>query len=339
MKRFEKTLAKTARSLAATVIMPLALLLALLQTACGQQTFAVEQGSSNFGQQVTYNTEVDVLWVVDTSGSMAKRQAEVAKQIPFFIEGLNATGLDYQIGVTTMDMSGSGSKGRLIAQAGTPLILTKSTSNLVNILAGRVMAGESGSPVERGREAMLAALNLAKLNGANAGFLRQNSLLNVIFVTDEEDESDNAVDYIAELDAIKPVLPLGDRSWVAHFMGVSPSDPTCKTAEWGFSSPGTRYISLASASGGASESICDADFRRALTNVRSRVLEMLTEFPLDRPPVEASIQVFVDGVEIPRSETNGWTYRKSANVIRFHGTAIPKAGARIHVAFDPEGLK
>lgn len=314
-------------------------MIAITQGGCGGQTFGVESGSSNFGQAVTYNTEVDVLWVIDTSGSMAKRQVEVAKQMPAFVDGLNATGLDYHIGVTTMDMSGGGAKGRLIAQSGTPMVLTKQTPNLVNILAGRVQAGENGSPVERGREALMSALAMTSPDKANAGFLRTNSLLNVIFVSDEEDESDNSVDYVASLDTIKPILPLGDRSWVAHFVGVVPNDATCQTAEWGFSSPGTRYIGLANASGGATESICDADFRRALTNVRSRVLEMLTEFPLDRKPVVASIKVVVDGIVIPNSETNGWTYRAAANSIRFHGTSIPKAGARISVTFDPDGLK
>lgn len=325
-------------SIAMSPLLLMAPLVALL-TGCGEQTFSVEAGSSNFGQQVTYNTEVDVLWVVDTSGSMAPRQAELAQQVPIFIDGLNATGLDYNIGVTTMDMSGSGNRGRLIAQTGTPMVLRKSTPNLIGLLAGRIQAGQNGSPVERGREAMMTALTASRPGSFNEGFLRENSLLNIIFVTDEEDESDNSVNYVAALDQLKPLLPLGDRSWVAHFIGVTPNDPSCRTAEWGFSSPGVRYINLATASGGAFESICDADFRRALTNVRSRVLELLTEFPLDRKPNPDTIKVVVDGLEIPRSEINGWSYRVSANVIRFHGSAIPKTGSRISVTFDPEGLK
>lgn len=313
--------------------------LALFQSACGGQKFSVEESSSNFGQQVTYNKQVDVLWVIDTSGSMAARQAALAAQMPIFIDGLNATGLDYQIGVTTMDMSGSGARGKLVAQTGTPLVLTKTTPNLTNILAGRVQAGETGSPTERGREAMMAALDLSGAGKSNAGFLRQDSLLNVIFLSDESDKSDNNVNYVTLLDVLKPVLPLGDRSWVAHFIGVTPTDASCQSAQWGFSSPGTQYIALATASGGSSESICGADFRSALTNVKSRVLEMLTEFPLDRKPNEATIKVVVDGVVVAKNDTNGWTYRASVNSIRFHGTAIPKAGARIAVTFDPEGLK
>ncbi len=307
--------------------------------ACGKQNFAVEEASSNFGQQVTYNTEVDVLWIVDTSSSMAKHQELLANQVPVFLEGLNATGLDYQIGVTTMDMSGSGAGGQLLAQTGTPKVLKKSTPNLAGLLAARLKAGENGSPVERGREALMAALEQSKAGMANDGFLRPNSLLNVIFLSNEEDQSNSAIDYVAALDLIKPILPLGDRSWISHFMGVMSSDSACQTADWGFSSPGTRYMDLAAASGGAKESICDADFKRALTNVRSRVLEVLTEFPLDRAPAVATIRVFVDGVEIAKSDVDGWSYRESANSIRFHGAAIPKAGARIKVDFDPEGLK
>jgi hypothetical protein len=316
-----------------------AIMLCLASLGCGAQKFSVEEESKNFGQQVTYNSEVDVLWVVDTSASMKTHQDLLASQVPLFIEGLNATGLDYQIGVTTMDMSSSGARGRLLAQTGTPRILKKSTPNLIGLLAGRIQAGEGGSPVERGREAMLEALRLSRAGGANDGFLRANSLLNVIFLTNEEDQSDDSVNYVSALDAFKPLLPYGDRSWLAHFMGVTSSDSACKSAEWGYASPGLRYIDLATASAGSQESICDADFKRALTNVRSRVLEVLTDFPLEREPKISTIRVYVDGTEVPKSDTQGWSYRQAANSIRFHGSAIPKAGSRIKVDFDPVGLK
>lgn len=317
----------------------LTVLLAIGLGGCGAQNFSIEPAGSNFAQTVTMNKEVDVLWVVDTSGSMAAHQNNIAAQVSKFVDSLNATGLDYHIGVTSMDMSGSGARGRLVAQTGTPVVLTKSTPNLIGLLIGRLKLGEVGSATERGREATLEALTLTASGKANSGFLRKDALLNVIFLSNEDDKSDDLVDYVAELDAIKPPLPLGDRSWIAHFLGVMPNDPTCTSAPWGVKLPGYRYIELVDASGGAKESICDADYSRALTNVKARVLEISTEFPLDRKPIEASIKVYVNGIEIPKSEVNGWTYRASANAIRFHGTAIPAAGAGIHVAFDPEGLK
>ncbi|HRK06971.1 MAG TPA: hypothetical protein PLZ57_04315 [Pseudobdellovibrionaceae bacterium] len=305
---------------------------------CGGQKFAVEEENSSFGQVATWNTEVDVLWVVDTSSSMAKHQDRLASQVGLFIDGLNRTGLDYRIAVTSMDMSGSGLRGRFYAQAGTPKILTANTPNLVSVLAGRLRLGESGSPVERGREAMQAALSSPLASSDNAGFLRANALLNVIYLSDEEDQSPS-IDYATWLDSIKPPLPLGGRNWLAHFMGVMPSDPNCFTSEWGFSSVGYGYLNLVDASGGSKESICDGNLQRALTNVRARILEVITEFALDRKPNIASIKVYVDGQLVAQDATNGWTYRESTNSIRFHGSAIPGVGARIHVQFDPEGLK
>lgn len=307
----------------------------LFTVGCGQQIFSVEPGSTEFGQQVQYSKDVDVLFVVDTSGSMAKHQEQMAAQVPVFIEGLNATGLDYQIAVTTMDMSGTGERGKLLAQTGTPAILNRSTPNLTNILAQRIRAGESGSPLERGREAALAAINGA----SSTGLLRENSLLNIIFLSNEEDDSSDAIDYVAALDQVRPKLPYGDRSWLVHFMGVLPNTTDCQTAGWGYSSPGLRYVSLAQASSGTSGSICDANFKNALTNVRARVLEVTTEYFLDREPIVKTIKVKVDGIEVPNNEVNGWTYYPPAKSIRFHGTQIPKAGARIKVSFDPEGLK
>ena len=120
---------------------------------------------------------------------------------------------------------------------------------------------------------------LASTNGYNDGFLRTNALLVVIFLSNEDDQSATA-DYGSFLDQIRPPLAAtGQRSWVAQFMGVTDTDSSCKTSQWaqaGYSEVGTKYISLANQSGGDSEAICDADLRRALTNVKARVLEVVT---------------------------------------------------------------
>lgn len=310
-----------------------------LLISCSDQKFAVEEESNNFGQRVTYNTQVDVLFVVDTSSSMGPRQTLLANQVPAFLKGLNDTGLDYHIGVTTMDMSSNGQRGKLLAGAGEPRVLTKATANLGSVLANRIQAGETGSPVERGQEAMIEAVRLSTLGDYNEGFLRDQALFNVVFLSDEEDQSDSSVNYIDALDFIKPLLPYGDRSWITHLIGIMPSDPSCQTADWQYSSPGLRYMELATQSFGTVSSICDADFKKALTNVRSRILEVTTDFPLARRPLVETIRVFINGIEIPKSETNGWTYRETVNMIRFHGTAIPKDGSRIRVDFDPAELK
>ncbi len=316
--------------LAATVAMTI---------GCSEQKFGLAPESQEFGNKIAYNTEVDVLWVIDTSSSMDKHQSLLAQQVGLFVDSLNTTGLNYQIAVTTMDMSASGAKGKFL---GSPAVLKASTPNLTSVLSSRLQVGATGSPVERGLEAMKASVSAPlATTGTNVGFLRPNALLAVIFLSNEDDQSVSE-DYAAFLDSVRPPLPSGDRSWVAQFMGVTPDDLTCKTSEWdaaGYSEVGTKYIALAAASGGNSEAICDADLRRALTNVKSRILEILTEYKLARTPNLATLEIYINGVKIPQDATNGWTYLASSNSIRFHGTAVPRSDASILVKYDPTGTK
>jgi hypothetical protein len=313
--------------------------------ACNKQQFGLQAASQEFAQRVKYSKAVDVLWVIDTSGSMSSHQTLLAQQMELFVTGLNASGLDYQMAVTTMDMSSTGEKGRFVAQTNTPVILTPTTPNLLGVLAGRIQLGDNGSPVERGLQAMMAALSSPlATTGANSGFLRSDSLLVINFLSNEDDtaspvtDSNRPVaDYTSFLDSVRPPLAYGDRSWVANFMGVIQGDPSCTTMGQ-YSSYGLKYMALADASGGAKESICDGDLRSGLVNIKARILEVVTEYPLNREPSVSSIRVVVNGRAVPGDAQNGWTYYAAANSIRFHGTAVPAPESTIVVTFDPAGL-
>lgn len=313
-------------------------------SGCNQQKFGLGSETQEFGQKVAYNTQVDVLWVIDTSSSMDTYQNQLAPQMGVMVGAMNQTGLDYHMAVTTMDMGSGGAKGKFVAASGTPLVLTSQTPNLTNILAQRIQLGGAGSPVERGLEAMKAALSspLATSTGNNAGFLRPNALLVIVFLSNEDDQSASA-DYASFLDTIRPPLAAtGERSWLAQFMGVTDSDSSCKTSQWsqaGYSEIGSKYIALANESGGVSEAICDADLRRALTNVKARILEVMTEYRLDRTPNLTTLAVYVNGGLVPQDATNGWTYYASNNSVRFHGTAVPPVDSSIRIAYDPSGIK
>jgi len=315
-----------------------------LAAGCNNQQFGLAPESQEFGQKVTYNTQVDVLWVIDTSSSMDTYQNQLAPQMGLFVDAMNQTGLDYHMAVTTMDMSASGVKGKFVSSAGTPLILTSQTPNLTQVLSQRIQLGGNGSPVERGLEAMKAALSspLASSSGYNAGFLRKDALLVVVFLSNEDDQSASA-DYGAFLDSVRPPLATtGERSWLVQFMGVTDSDPSCKTSQWsqaGYSEIGAKYIALANESGGVSEAICDADLKRALTNVKARVLEVMTEYRLDRSPDLTTLAVYVNGALVPQDASNGWTYYSANNSIRFHGTAVPPVDSTIRISYDPTGIK
>jgi hypothetical protein len=320
---------------------------AAILSGCNAQQFSLPGSANSFAETATYTHSVDILWVIDNSGSMGtgtatvpSRQQMLSSQVGLFINGLNQTGLDYQMGVTTMDMSPTGPDGRFIYQTGTPVLMNSATSNLLTDLAGRIGASPGGgSPVARGMDSVIALTSAPLINGPNAGFLRPNSLLVLIFLTDENDASSaNPSNDVAYLNALRPPFLQGDTGWVANYMGVMPNDPNCTTSAWQYSSPGTRYINLATASGGDSESICSGDLTSALTGVTSRILEVTTAYPLNGAPDPTTIVVTVNGVIVPQAAINGWTYDSTDNTIRFNGTAIPVIGSSINVTFNPAHL-
>ncbi|MCM2281854.1 MAG: hypothetical protein NDI61_08410 [Bdellovibrionaceae bacterium] len=316
----------------------LALMLSL--GGCAGQKFGLAPESKTFGHKVEYNTEVDVLLVIDTSGSMAQHQEQLAAQIPDFVAALDRTRLDYRVAVTTMDMGNGGAKGRFVAGPGkAPAVLPFHYPDLSRVLSERVRLGELGGTVERGLQAMKAALTSPNLEYDNAGFLRKDSLLAVVFLSNEEDES-VPDDYISFLDKLKPMLATGERSWISHFIGVLPNDKSCNSARWNYRDPGMKYMALAQASGGRSESICSADLHMAVDKIKSRIIEIVTEYSLgDRAANPETIKVYVNGQLLAEDSINGWTFNESRNSITFHGTGVPLPGSMIHVDFTPEGIK
>lgn len=158
----------------------------------------------------TASNKVDILVIVDNSGSMSVEQQNLASPFNGFISRLNSSGLDWQIGVTSTDVcpetapegfcpSGlNGARGRFMGAPGSnPAFgnqyIIKPGSNAQQLFAQRVQRGsEVGSGDERG----IFAANLAvdQRNSANAGFFRDNSNLAVVILSDEDERSVNAAD-------------------------------------------------------------------------------------------------------------------------------------------------
>ena len=99
-----------------------------------------------------------------------------------------------------------------------------------------------------------------------------------------------------------------------------------------------RQNELATLTGGILGSLC-ADFGTTLSTISNKIIELSTQFYLDRIPRAGSLRVFVGGIEVPLDSTNGFSYNATNNSITFHGTAVPTAGAQISVSYDPTELR
>ncbi|KYG62062.1 hypothetical protein AZI85_07630 [Bdellovibrio bacteriovorus] len=310
---------------------------AMMLMACAQDVkFDLPADSDNFDQNVTYNNKVDILWIVDNSSSMLKHQQSLSSQVPDLVTKLNSLKMDYHMAVVTTSVGGTNPDGGKFI--GSPKFVTKSTPDLVNSLKSRMIVGEAGSSNERGLQSMEIALSPSYLANEGRGFFREDALLVVIALSNENDKSpvSNPVAYYTNvLDSLKRPWVDGSRSWVFNFIGVLPTSINCSTFN-DYSESGLTFIDIAKASGGVTESICSSSLTTAVTNIRSRIYQILTDFKLSKKPLIETITVKINGVSIPRSNVNGWDYIESINAVRFYGSAVPAADASIKVDFKPK---
>ena len=213
------------------------------------------------------------------------------------------------------------------------------------MLADRIVAGQSGSDNERGLDA-LAFVTGSYASTQAPGFIRNDALFTVIILGDENDNSSefgngDTDDFIHYMNTFKPPFKEGGRAWVANYIGTI-QNQNCDNLG-GTVSIGTKYMRLVNASGGVNESICVADLSNAVSNIKARIVDMITAYRLKDVPNKSTLKVFVGGVQISEDAQNGWTLeQETANgkityIVKFHGSAVPGADQSISIDYTPAG--
>jgi hypothetical protein len=320
------------------VIAALVLMMSVVQVGCGANgaaaNFDLDQTGQNFGQKILYNNKVDIVFIVDNSSSMAQNQNRLNAQIPTLVSVLRSLKMDYHIVAISTSMGLGGDGGKFL---GSPMILSSETANLETLLQQKIILGEAGSNNERGLFSLETALSTSYLSTEGAGFLRDDALLAVIALSDEDDKSGKTASYYANfLDKLKPASPDGRKSWIFNFIGVLENSSVCRTFN-DYSEVGTTQMQLAELSGGNKESLCSNNLSAAVSNIKTRIVQILTDFYLKSRPVKETLKVAVNGKFVSESITNGWTYIEDGTkyIIQFHGEAIPAADADIRVDYTP----
>lgn len=318
--------------------------LTALLAACGNDSKLHRVSHTDtFYQEVT--DKVDILWVVDNSLSMGDEQEELGSKISSFIDAVAGTDLDWQMGVVTTDMEDDTQSGRL---QGGPLILTPDTANYENKFYKLVtQVGINGSDKEAGIDAAIQALTAPLAEGYNAGFLRDEAKLSVVYLSDENDCTnrgslsgyDGAACY-DHSDLLTPVSDLireydeikGDSRMIVSSIVGPPISAGCVGAV-----PGPRYETMADAFGGIQASICESDFSSVMEDLGLQSAGLYTSFRLTYAAVPESIEVYIDDVSVAQSDTNGWTYDETYQILYFHGAAVPDWGTTITVSYEVAG--
>lgn len=182
--------------------------------------------------------KMDIVFVVDDSGSMQEEQVNLAQNFPRFIDVLDeyesksGAKLDYRVAVTTSGVSSrfkvqtplgtisqseKGMDGAFRMESScrsTRRWVERSDPNPDRTFACEAQVGTKGPGNEMPLEALKLALVDRMQDGTNAGFLRPDALLAVVIMTDEDDcsrrDNDYVVDSFSTCDATPQIQPVAD---------------------------------------------------------------------------------------------------------------------------------
>lgn len=254
-----------------------------------------------------YHELLDVVWVVDNSGSMSDDLRTVSANFSSFIQVFADLDTDWQIAVVTTDMDDPNDSGRIQG----PLI-TPDMDDPIGEFVAQVDQGSSGSGSEQGFSAVQAALTDPLLTGYNAGILRDDAALAVVVISDEDDSSfTSASSFSSWLSGLKSDEAYTTFSAICEDFLIS-----CY-----------KYGEAADTTGGIVGDIASTDYITVLEDISMTSAGLTVSFDLAYEPSDLSrTEVISGGVEIDQDSTNGWTYDATDNAIVFHGDAIPAPG-------------
>lgn len=269
---------------------------------------------------------VDILWVVDNSGSMEDTVNLLRTNFSSFINEFTTLGLDYHMAAVTTDMVNPTHSGRI---RGSVITSDMDPNQAASLFLGSVDVGASGSSDEMGLAAVQAALTEPLLSNENAGFLREGAALAVIVVSDENDSS--AVNSSQFTSWFRTLKTDPEDVRMHGFIGL---EITFDFFGCTVDSVAQKYKDVVDATGGQTQHICLEDWSTAMTMMSLASAGLANTFPLSAVPSNlAQLYVYVDGVEAPYGIITGWTYEASTNAIVFHGTSVPLAGQVVTVSY------
>ena len=233
----------------------------------------------------------------------------------FLTESLRDGGVDQQVAVVVEDSG---------CVRGSDLFVdnTFSESDAHAAIEQMVGYGASyGSTSERGFTALSAAIAEAEAGGCNQGLIRDEAPLALVLVSDEPEQStEDWSTYVAAFRATKD-----DPDLVAvHAIGALP--PSSCTVAQAF----TGAYEATVETGGSFGDLCTSNLDTLLVGLGEAIAARARSVPLSQAPVEETLAVWVDGVEL----SEGWSYDAASNSVSVEAWALPASDAEVVLRYE-----
>ena len=250
--------------------------------------------------------KLDVLVVVDNSGSMAQEQANMGARFANFLQQIR--GLDWQIGFVTTDVANDADRkdGRLLPLTGlSSQYILKSSMEITQAqttFSNTIQMPTNGSGNEQGLKASMRAIQRAfetanpAVNNRNKELFRGDAALAILVVSDAADTSGTTPEQVIQLvhdkwSGQKPfsfhsvVIP--ESVYTKPSGALNPADP-CFSYRESVSQDGRLYHRLSDLTGGVRGTACTNDYGSQLSAMGRVSAELVNSLTLTCSPVDAN---------------------------------------------------
>lgn len=257
--------------------------------------------------QISSMNGIDIVWVIDRSGSMSDNDDKLEQGLDTMLTILNQEfAVNWRIGIITTDPSESEQNQSF------PLIYGDDYSTAMS----KVDQLSNFARKENGFSAFKAYYN----NDYSQTWMRHNASLLVIFVSDEDDQSTDefpmADDFTFWYSNLRP------QAMIASI--VIPNEESCENTI------GHRYVQSTSDLQGEIVDICSEDWSPSVRSITDR-LQPYEEWYLSHTPLygENGIYIFENGSLMDTAE---WHYDSAENKVVFD--IMVSGGSLIEISYE-----
>lgn len=270
--------------------------------------------------------KVDVLLVVDNSGSMEPYQVKLGEDFGAFFQYFAEAEVDWQLAVTHTDALAND-----YGQIRGPIV-TAAAPDPAALFQEVVNVGAEGGGIEAG---LAAAARL--LEASRSDFPRFDASISVIFVSDEEDASAQSVpSYVQRFYDLR-----GQRHREAfHASALIVNEiAACTPEQFAASSKGTRYIEVAQLTGGLIANLCADDLTQIGLDLALNTNTQQSVFYMRNKPDLETLSLRIDDVPVPCTDGQWWydlveQDGQLAPAIVFDRLRLPLPGAEVLVEYE-----
>ncbi len=260
------------------------------------------------------NSTLDILWVIDNSGSMRAYQQNVARNTAQFMQTFSGqAGIQWKMGMISSDESDE----PYLGLSPTP-DFDSSTPNPVSVFQSAVgQLGVAGSGTEKFFTPVLNTLQ------NHPSFLRPHSILALIFVTDAIEQSPiDARRFLSELATLK-----GDIRDVIVYAALGAEDFGCAPSGEGLNYVGSAHEAVIKATHGKVYKACDPNFGNSLADLGQDLVQRVAtpRMYLAARPRQGTLVIRYHGQVLPggpKADGGFWVYDYDLNAVLFHDLAF-----------------